>query len=482
MKTRVKALRRTLRERPVLARYVKEIRVLEFSRDVAVSVEASNDIRNQLASLVMACAGLERLTGLYPPHFHDHDRLSHALSTRPYLKEKLWVIGPNLQANSTGRYVPLSTYQIEDFIRLHSRWSSLDTLVLSCAPGGALDHYQMFFATIDYLPTLKNLHVSGFSAHDFNDQHLHALPSTLQSLRLETLPGISEEGVVHYITSILPLEDRAYLTSLSLVDLNFHFLSSVTSVLGHLYNLRRFTVVTSSLNPPTGIPVDEIWQPYCASRSLEYLHWEINPWINSPPPDFANYILAESIRTGGFPHLRRVRCPNDPGGIMQSVCRPIIPPSKLVIGPDGEFTERPPAKCFGCANRTSDHPSGTCTAGSLSHIRDRAFARAHAALYPARRVGHNDVCRYSVVEDVDPYIRIVASDEDGMLIEAYDTPNFLGSLGSDVPEYWLGSDIDGCDGALAKIEDVVLREEPRFWSGEPATRVEWDAVEMKRLF
>lgn len=482
LKTRVKSLRRTLRERPVLARYVKEIRVLEFSRDVAVSAEGSNEIRNQLASLVMACAGLERLTGLYPPHFHDHDRLSHALSTRRCLKEKLWVIGPNQQSAPGGRLAPLNAAQIGDFIQLHSRWSNLETLVLSCAPGGVLDHHQMFFATLDHLPNLKNLHISGFSAYDFNDQHLHAIPPTLQALRLEALPGISEEGLIHYLTSILPLNDRAHLTSLSLVDMNLHFLSSIASLLGHLYNLCRLTIVTSSLDPPSGIPVDEIWQPFCASRSLEYLHWEINPWINSPSPDFAHYILAESIRAGGFPQLRRVRCPNDPAGIVQSACRPILPPSKLMVAPNGQFTERPPAKCYGCSEHTSNKPTTTCHAASLAHVRDRAFARAHTALYPARRVGVNNVCRYSVIEDTESYIRIVASDEEGMLIEAYDTPKFLGSLGSEAPEYWLGSDVEGCDATLSMVEDVVLREAPRFWSEEAGKRVKWESVDMKRLF
>lgn len=430
----------------------------------------------------MACAGLERLTGLYPPHFHDHDRLSHALSTRRCLKEKLWVIGPNQQLAPNGRTAPLSAYQIEDFIQLHSRWSNLETLVLSCAHGGALDHHQMFFATFNHLPRLKNLHIAGFSAYDFNDQHLRALPPTLQSLRLEALPGVSEEGLVHYMTSILPLDDRGHLTSLSIIDLNLHFLSSIASLLGHLYNLRRLTVVTSSLDPPSGIPVDEIWQPFCASRSLEYIHWEINPWINSPSPDFAHYILSESIRAGGFPQLRRVRCPNDPRGILQSACRPILPPSKLIIGPDGQFMERPPATCYGCAKNTSNAKSGACHATSLAHIRDRAFGRAHSALYPARRVGHNDVCRYSVIEDTDPYIRIVASDEEGMLIEAYDTPRFLGSLGLETPEYWLGSDVEGCNAALSMVQDVVLREAPRFWSEEGGKSVKWESVEMQKLF
>ena len=479
-KTRLKSLRRTLRERPVLARYVKQIQVLDFSRDVIVGPDASVEIRNLLASIVMACPSLERLNGLYPPHFHDHDRLSHALSTRRSLKEKLWVIGPNHLSAGTGRVEHLNAYQIDSFIQAHSSWSALETLVLNCAQNGVLDHPQMFAATLQYLPSLKNLHIANFSAYDFNDSHLAFLPPTLTSLRLEALPGISEEGLLHHITDTLPLNDRANLTSLALIDMNLHFLSTLSSLLGHLYALRRLTIVTSSLDPPSGIPITDIWAPFLASRSLTTLHWEINPWINSPSPDFAHYILAESILAGGFPALQRLRAPSDPRGILQAACRPIAPPAKFTRSPDGAIVEREPTKCHGCAN------NATCMPSSLAHARDAAYNRAHTALFPARRVGHNDVCHYSVIEgEAEPFIRIVATDEEGMLIEAYDTPSFVGSVGPGAPVYWMESDVQGCDAMLATVEDVVLREAPRFGqggNGREEMAVKWKGVGVKSLF
>jgi hypothetical protein len=485
-KTRIKSLRRTLRERPVLARYVREIRVLDFSRELAVSAEASIEIRNQLASLVMACPSLERLTGLYPPHFHDYDRLTHALSTRRMLKEKLWVIGPNHLSASAGHVEPLNAYQIDGYIQMHSRWSSLETLILNCAQGGVLDHPQMFSASFRFLPNLKNLHISGFSAYDFNDRHLSSLPATLRSLRLEALPGISEEGLIHHLTTHLHLNDRAHLKSLTLIDMNLHFLSSIASLLGHLYNLRRMTIVTSSLDPPSGVPVTEIWQPFCSSRSLEHLHWEINPWINSPSPEFAHYILAESIRSGGFPRLQTLRAPNDPSGILQSACRPLSPPPKVSFGLNGQVVERKPATCHSCFSKGVDGAQHTaCYASSIAHAIERAHDRAHTALFPARRVGQNAVCRYSVIEgDVDPYIRIVAADEEGMLIEAYDSPTFLGAMGPKAPRYALESDVQGCDAALAVVEDVILREAPRFGRGDGGyeRRLKWKGVRVETLF
>ncbi|KMU71792.1 hypothetical protein CISG_00102 [Coccidioides immitis RMSCC 3703] len=102
--SRLKLLRRTLRERKLLANAVLELRVPEL--DLLISTgkyhAGLQEYVDLVASVVMVCPNLERLLGITLPYTHEFDRLTHALSTRKKLREHAWIIGEN--AASTGLF------------------------------------------------------------------------------------------------------------------------------------------------------------------------------------------------------------------------------------------------------------------------------------------------------------------------------------------------------------------------------------------
>lgn len=139
--SRLKLLRRTLREQPSLARCVRELHLADIHRLYREATIEREDIANMVASLVMACPRLERLVGFHIPYSRYFDRLSHALSTRPYLKEKLWYFeGRNNDVNDdedeeigpdSGFYIA-AIDGTERFIELNSRQPVSITNTHSC--------------------------------------------------------------------------------------------------------------------------------------------------------------------------------------------------------------------------------------------------------------------------------------------------------------------------------------------------------------
>src|SRR5882762_4519356 len=94
--SRLKLLRRTLRERKLLANLVLELRVPEMdAASIAIGKQNAQwqDYRDLVASVVMVCPNLERLLGFTVSYHHEFDRLTYALSTRKKLKEHAWIIG-----------------------------------------------------------------------------------------------------------------------------------------------------------------------------------------------------------------------------------------------------------------------------------------------------------------------------------------------------------------------------------------------------
>ena len=90
---RMKQLRRTLRDRPGIGRMVRELHVPGVQRLYEQSVDIDRStIVSIISSLIMACPNLERFTGLYLNFDHEYDRITHALSTRTKLKEKVWIL------------------------------------------------------------------------------------------------------------------------------------------------------------------------------------------------------------------------------------------------------------------------------------------------------------------------------------------------------------------------------------------------------
>ncbi|PGH06548.1 hypothetical protein AJ79_06487 [Helicocarpus griseus UAMH5409] len=337
--SRLKLLRRTLRERKLLANAVFELRVPDLETATGGTGKQSitvQEYRDLVASVVMVCPNLERLLGLSIPYYHEFDRLTHALSTRKKLKEHAWVIGENPEVSERSKQQTselLDNGQVFQFLNYHTSWSHLETLMVhSLDSSGVLEH-GVFLRMFNFLPSLRHLTVSSFHANDFTDRTLLFLPP-LKSLRLENLPGVTENGLAHYTTRP---EARA-LESLTLIEQNISSLLILSKILASLGNLEHFSIVQTKI-VPTLSDGGMIFQPLLASSALKRLHWDLTcPYtqISSehlrslPSPsslnkfNTANSHLAQSILNSGFPCLESLRAPSDidPLGALQSVCRP----------------------------------------------------------------------------------------------------------------------------------------------------------------
>lgn len=356
--SRLRLLRRTLRERKALGSLVLELRVPETDALLLSSNKqnpALQEYRDLVASVVMACPNLERLYGLCVPYSHEFDRLTHALATRRNLKEHAWIIteNPDLTARSAKASDGLLDQgQVYQFLSYHTSWSNLETLVLhSFNSKGVLEH-GLFLRMFNLLPALKNLSVSSFNTDEFTDRTLVFLPP-LTSLRLENLPGVTEQGLARYCSR----PDARGLQSLTLVELNITSLLIISKILASLRQLHNFCISQTSNAPTLEDDGGIIFQPILASQSLRRLHWDVtgpnviahaNNMDSIPSVDTLNDSntpnshLARSILHAGFPSLEQLRAPNDvdPIGALQSVCRParngqIMQPSDRFVLPRG---------------------------------------------------------------------------------------------------------------------------------------------------
>ncbi|KAI5302013.1 hypothetical protein KEM56_001134 [Ascosphaera pollenicola] len=337
--SRLKLLRRTLRERRLLANIVHELVAPDlesFAGSAAKGVNAQQEFIDIIASVVMVCPNLERLTGLTLPYNHTFDRLTYALSTRRKLKQHAWIIEENEEASRQlltrpGEHEDSEfTYQ---FLSYHSSWGQLETLMIhSLDKKGRLGH-DTYNRMLSSLPCLKHLSLSNLLPSDFNDNNLTALPH-LKSLRLERVPGVTEIGLSWFC-----FQQAAHdIESLSLIEQNISSLMLISKVLASLPCLRCFAISQTSVSPslPDGVM---ILQPLLASRTLKFLHWDIKSpnavmalndlnaiaTIESlSKSDSPNAHLAQSILHSGFPALEKLRAPQDidPLGALQCVCRP----------------------------------------------------------------------------------------------------------------------------------------------------------------
>ncbi|EED19511.1 conserved hypothetical protein [Talaromyces stipitatus ATCC 10500] len=363
--SRLKLLRRTLRERKLLANLVLELRIPE----VDISPTAANgkmnpqweDYRDLVASVVMVCPNLERLLGFNMSFHHEFDRLTYALSTRKRLKEHQWILGePVDSTSSTANETPrnasptkitrtpgksLEPQQAFEFLHYHSCWSNLETLMLhSLNMGGVLEH-GIFLRVFNRLPALRNLCISSFDADAFTDRTLQFLPP-LESLRLENLRGVTDGGIAQYVSR----PEARTIRSLTLIEQNIGSLLVISKIFASLRTLEKFNFVQSTRLPILP-PEAMIFQPILASASLKQLHWDVTgpdsaaglgKLLDSLPfvmphrsHDSPNFHLAQSILYSGFPHLTELRAPSDiePPGILQSVCRP-VPHGQALIPSD----------------------------------------------------------------------------------------------------------------------------------------------------
>ncbi|OJK02892.1 hypothetical protein ASPACDRAFT_50360 [Aspergillus aculeatus ATCC 16872] len=367
--SRLKLLRRTLRERKLLANLVLELRVPQLDLLFTTIRHSTQwqEYRDLVASVVMVCPNLERLLGLTIPYHHEFDRLTHALSTRRKLKEHTWILG---EAAAITERSPRSTYcpwslgpsQMFEFLDYHAQWTSLETLMLYGLDEKNSLEPSIFLRMCSELPSLRNLCISNFDADAFNDSTLQCLPP-LESLRLENLPGVTDTGLCQYASQ----PESSSLESLALIEQNIDSLLVISKMLASLSQLKRFTFVQSNKCPTLNTD-GIVFQPLLASSSLEYLHWDVSgpdsgaalgrldyvPFIKPPRhTDSPNSHLAQSILASGFPRLEALRAPSDiePPGVLQAVCQP-MPRGQALLKPDryslprsshGSVTTRPMA-------------------------------------------------------------------------------------------------------------------------------------------
>ncbi|KAL8799813.1 MAG: hypothetical protein Q9182_005608 [Xanthomendoza sp. 2 TL-2023] len=405
---RLKLLRRTLRERRALAQHVREIKVPRLQPDGEVTEAKTLDL---VASLVMACPNLERLVGFYPVYGHNFDRLTHALSTRPNLREHMWIIGENASITERSmKQLPPGLMDLEQagsFLQFHDRWRSLSTLILCSQKQGVLER-DVFVQTLHRLPALQHLCISSFDVDDFDDVTLQSLPP-LESLRLQDLEGVTFWGLSEFSRT----RSAKNIRQLALVNLDITYLSAISNILLHLICLHRFTLVQES-SPEVAVG-DLVFQPVIASQQLQYLHWDILL------PGSANKNLSSSIRAGGFPNLRTLRAPSDHDGQLQMVCRP----RAQIVLPSDKYSK---------AYRTSDGSDPGRLARTLFTARKQAQQRIEDARNAVK-------------------FRVVVEDE-GVVQEIFDIPGFMGTIGSRIA-YNLESDVPGNDNALIDFTDLI---------------------------
>jgi hypothetical protein len=316
---RLKLLRRTLRERAILARAVRELRVSEPIPSIG------NVMFDQIASVVMACPNLESYTGAQQLYNGKYSRLHYALSTRKYLKSHIWIVESSSSSEEddslSSQADPSKTLQ--QFLSLHTDWSSLTTLSLLSQRTANLLPAAIPDLT-KFLPCLTSLSISSFPTSSFNTGSLLELSFiTLRHIRLCSLPGLDETSLCQLATSTTA---STKLESLTLLNTPIHSLYTLSRILSHLQALRTFTFQQfQSLVFPINENHNLILQPLLASKALEFLHWDL------PNDNLGLGQLASSISHGGFPSLQKIRCPSDDavGGIIQSLCTPRAMPEDL---------------------------------------------------------------------------------------------------------------------------------------------------------
>ncbi len=451
---RLKLLRRTLRERRVLAQNVRELKAPRTQRD---EEPIRREIIDITASIVMACPNLEKLVGFYPVYGHEFDRLTHALSTRRKLKEHTWIVGDNhaITQRSTKQLPPglMDREQAEGFRLSHVAWTSLTTLFLHSHNQGILER-EVLIETLHVLPSLQHLCVSSFHMDDFDDSILLRLPP-LESLRLQDLEGVTFWGLSDFSRTIAAQDIRG----LSLINLDITYLSAISNLLLHLNRLERFTLVQES--SPEVAAGGLVLQPIIASQHLKFIHWDILK------PGSANQNLANSIRVDGFPNLRTIRAPSDHYGLLQALCKP----RAQIEYPRDKY-------------RGSQRPGLSVPVDPLKRNLIDARKQAQQRIEEAQKT----VAFKVIIE------------EDGVVEQVYDLNGFMGTISSKIT-YTLDPDVLGSDDAVidfpdltsGKAEATVKRDHgcrglwnasdhggKKWWEHEE--RYRYQALELKRFF
>lgn len=400
--SRLRLLLHTLQAKPGLGVLVKNI---NLTKEHQTSLERE-DVAKCVALIIRCCPELQKLNGF--THRHPSraptDLILTALSTKNGLREAVL----HLTGNGAGGEPKSNFYQI------HQRWSKLETLVILDTPGYPFLEPGSLYSLLRHLPALQHLALAKLGPKSFHDGNLSAL-GRLKSLRLESLSGVKDYGLEQLFspTTIVSLE------SLALIEMDIKSLRTISALLSNFRNLKRFTLLQAM---PPGLPLGaEVTSarglPLMHSASLTYLHWETLD-IGS-----ATRALAQSICTGGFPRLRKVRVPCDSDGSIQAVCRPLayrsLTASEIRACERVERQEKEEAEYAG---------------GSLA----RARVAAQLRLRTSRRV---------------PAVNIVVQDEQGVR-NVHVIGQYLGDIRSRV-RYCLEPDFARTDHAVGRLDDLM---------------------------
>ncbi|QPG99592.1 hypothetical protein C2857_002151 [Epichloe festucae Fl1] len=502
---RMTLLRRTLRANADVSSIVRSLKVpLPEIPATSSSTKGSallEQYENHVASVVMACPNLERLSGPVFGYNHSFKRLFHALSTRSNLRDMDWLI------ESTGLQQPVASSSTKDsgglgsnqaaelqthretaFLEQHRGWTKLTSLSVQCLPDAVLAPETLLARTLTVLPSLQHLHLHNLPPNAFNDSNLLSLPP-LQSLTLSSIPGISSNGLSTFATRA----NSQPLRKLVLRHTPLTSLPALARILSNLGSLAHLSLIQSF--PPLMPESDSfvLWMmPYLASATVSKLHWDITSHPDSV--NAADDILARSIAAGGFPCLGSLRAPNDPGGVFQQLCRPVesiaLPSDRFRFRGRSvtEFGSAPssPTKFLAKSPTTSSLPA---MLSASSHTNLAAARLAAQARLDRARESH--------------LFQVKVTDEQGDVVETFGLAGYIGTVGSgidyhllpdngsndeqgglvDVPDLRADSGEslalgrEGCTGSWNRREGVVAdkREKEPWWHTE---RGRWSKIDL----
>ncbi|KAG5984032.1 hypothetical protein E4U55_006261 [Claviceps digitariae] len=485
---------------------------------------------NQVASVVMACPNLERLSGPICSYNHSFKRLFQALSTRTNLKNMDWVLDvtgalpatqqPQAAASAPAKHNALLSNQDQSqdqdqdqqesqarlqpheeiaFLEMHTAWTKLTSLSIQCLPGAVLASQTLLAKTMALLPSLQHLHLHDLASSAFNDSNLVDLPP-LKSLTLSNIRGISSNGLSAFATRI----NSQPLRKLVLRHTPLTSLPALARILSNLRSLTSLSLVQSF--PPLMPDSDSfvLWMmPYLASSSVSKLHWDITSHPDSV--NAADDILARSIAAGGFPALRILRTPNDPEGIFQQLCRPVARidlstdrfRGRVMSVSERESTPSPSSLSSSSPSVSSSPIKFLVKSSTTSSLPTMMAPRSHTSLVTARLAAQARLDRAREAHQFQVHV----TDEKGDLVEEFGLAGYMGTVGSKIKYHLLpdagstdeqGGLVDvpalrasngelvshgsqGCTGSWNRREGIVAdkKEKERWWHTE---RGRWSRV------
>lgn len=400
-KSQLDLLVRTLSEAPSLAFLIQRVHVsTSLARELTGENPSQRRSAHQLLRKVIeTCTEVELVSGYSPPATKEHGEWFGLLFSCERLRAHAWM----LDLDQT----PIFNHG--RFADMHDNWQHLETLALSRTNVSSTVMGPGIIATIaNRLPSLRNLLISSFSNQDFHNGTLLSL-KPLFSLRLENLPGITDQGLKQLADS----PNASSLSSLSLINLELTSLQTLQKLLSNLTRLRRLRLIQNT-SPILLVGVGNTNKHNrLSSPSLEHLHWD------TLLPGPATSALATSIAANSLPNLRTLKAPSDPEGELQALCRPIH--RRALSASDVEFLNRfDPDSC----------------------VRSLRLSRLQAQLRvrESRR---------------RPSVSVVVSDEGEQTLSTRVIGEYLGDVTSTI-EYALEPDVEGKGEALASLRDVGM--------------------------